>query len=436
MKLQTILAIIQQSEYDFFYIEDWLKRNKSSQMIEVEKMTPKIKLVKLLLQILSPLPLLLKIKIALYLIKPIDFLIKHSITSIAKLKLYLLKAFGLKIIAVSGSYGKTSVKHIMKYLLDSQIQVKMTPKSINTPIGIADYILNNLNFKDKLFIAELGEYYRGDITILANFVMPDYGVITPIGRQHLERMGSVEAIADTILELKNYFEDENSVIISDNNLKYSKNHHNFYGNKKNSNYQVTNVRIDRRGTEFKVTSKDLSEETLIFMPLYGEHQANNILPSLWIAQKLNLDLKTIINKCHSLPFITRRHEPQFMENNVLLLDNSYNTNPDSVKASLKLVEQLKPSKTILITMGFTELGSDSEKIHFEFGKSLVKQVNILGLIKTPNLEYIVKGFLEGGGNKKDIIIADTLDLVLEKTASFYIPNSIVLIEGGYREIYT
>lgn len=436
MKKTTLLAIIQQSEYEYKYIAEWLQRSERKQDIKIDKFSTKLKILSILLTLFSPLPLLLSIRLALTVLSPIDSIFKKVVILTAIIKLYILKIFGLKIVAISGSYGKTSVKHIMDHLLSDQIALKKTPKSINTPVGISFFILQHLNMGDRLFIAELGEYYRGDIKNLANLIKPNFGVITEIGRQHLERMGDVKTIAKTILELCDYFKNKDDLIISDINSEFIQKNISTYGLKETSNYVAHNIIVDRRGTEFDLRIDKKNRFHKIFIPLYGEHQATNLLPSFWLANKLNMNLDRLATKSFNIPQIDRRLQPFFLPNNVLLLDNSYNTNPDSFNASLKLAKELSISRLILITMGFVELGDASPKIHYDLGKKISKDVDYLYLIDSPNMEYIKLGFIENGGNKNQVFVTPNLSSALQKAAEFYIPSAVVLIEGGYREIYT
>lgn len=436
MNKKTILAIIQQSEYDYKYVKQWFDRNKKSEEIKIEKHTLKLKLVSFLLSSLFFLPILIRIKISLKLIYPFDTIIKSIIIGLASIKLFILKLLGLKVVAIAGSYAKTSTKQIISQLLSSQITVVITPKSINTPIGIAGFILNELKFSDKLFIAELGEYYKGDIKKLTEFIHPDFGIVTPIGRQHLERMGDIKIIAETILELANYFNKTENVLISDQNSNYTNKDFNYYGSNDKSIFKVFNVKVSRRGTEFSIKNEKQNKVYSVYTPLYGEHQAANCLPSFWLATKLKIDNSKVANQCYSLSYIHRRHEPTFLRDNILLLDNSYNTNPDSFKASLKLIKELNHSRLIIVTFGFIELGVSSKEIHYKLGEELAKNNIFLGLIESPNSEFIKQGYFDYNGKKDHLVSGKNLDETIKLTEKFYVPNSIILIEGGFREIYT
>lgn len=444
MTVKTALSILQQSEYDLEYFQRWYKKHRSdTEEKEPEKWTPKLKLILFLTNLFFFLPLLSKIKVSLWIINPLDYLVKKTIISLAIAKLRLLQAFGLKIVAIAGSYAKTSTKHIIFHGLKSQTKILSTPKSVNTSLGIAQVILGKLNPRQKVFLIELGEYYQGDINKLCKLVRPNYGILTPIGRQHLERMGDFETITKTFQEMIDYFDHRpNDLIVSAANKKYYKNPKlNFYGD------DISKVKISRAGTEFEIETKSQkpkarnqesaigNRKSRIFIPLYGKHQAENASACFWLASKLGLDHNQLKKDLAALPHIPHRHEPFFAEQNVLILDNGYNSNPDSVKASLALINELEPTHRIIITPGFLELGKEAEKIHANFGKELAKSVDILGLIEFPGVQVIADNFLKSGGKKSNLFFGKSQEELVEKMQSKIIPGSVLLFENGVNEVY-
>ena len=460
----TLFAILQQAEYDLKYFSQWYEKNKSeiiNPKSEIKiKWTSKLKLINFFyallpstllgINFLSPLQ---KIKISLVIIKPFEFFIRQFIYAAATAKLLTFKLLGLKVVAIAGSYAKTSTKHILYHSLKSQVSMLITPESVNTPLGIARVILKDLKPEHKLFVAELGEYYRGDISKLCRFTRPNFGILTPIGRQHLERMGSLEVIVATFTELLEYFKFDSSklLIASENEQYFGKHKLNYYGLKKkdqklkNKNilhsfprdpfgtFFILHSFISRSGTEFTVKLPD--QELKVFSPLYGEHQAANTLPAFWLAQKLKLNSQLLNSSITQLPFIPHRHQPFFTDNDVLILDNGYNSNPDSVQASLELINALQPTHRIVITPGFLELGTHADELHFLFGKQLAKKTDYLGLLNFPGQQKIIEGFIKAGGKKTNIFTGNSQAAVIAKLQSKIIKGSVILFENGVNEVY-
>ncbi len=108
----------------------------------------------------------------------------------------------MRVIAIAGSYGKTTQKHILAHMLASSHDVLWSEENFNTPLGVKQLFsgLESDRIPD-IAIIEMGEHYRGDIRELAHLVRPDISIVTGITHQHLERMGTIDAIIDTIFEL-------------------------------------------------------------------------------------------------------------------------------------------------------------------------------------------------------------------------------------------
>ncbi|HEX7017409.1 MAG TPA: Mur ligase family protein [Patescibacteria group bacterium] len=438
MNIDTVLAILQQSEYDLPRLKRWLKTRTSASTpaIEPEKWTHKLSFVKLVTQVFFFLPLLTRIALALDLLFPFEWIVRHVIYTMASIKLGYYKLRGLKVVAIAGSYGKTSTKTIIESTYSSLTPTLMTPKSINTLLGISQIILSDLKPEHKLFLVEFGEYHLHDIPQLTKFVKPHYGILTPIGRQHLELLGSFKNVLATFSHFLNYFDKKpDALLVAVENAQYFSQKLNYYGTAPQSVFRAINVKVSRAGTEFECLDHSQNATLQVFSPLFGEHQAVNTLPALWLAHKLKISQVEIIKKLRSIPYISRRHEPMFLARNVLILDNSYNTNADSVTDSLKLLNHLDPARRLIVTLGFTELGDEAEKIHYEFGRQLADQVDYVGLIEAPWTSAIIEGFTKAGGNKNHIVIGKTQTEAYEKLQQYIIPNSIVLFEGGYREVY-
>jgi UDP-N-acetylmuramoyl-tripeptide--D-alanyl-D-alanine ligase len=431
MRQTTLLAILK----DF---SRWYKDHHTEDLdLQPDKWTPKLKLIRQTMGILSFLPELQQVIWSTKIVEPIDRLIRWGYITVASIKLRWFRQRGLKVVAIAGSYGKTSTKTIMAHLLGKQQHVLVTPKSINTILGIAQVILSDLKSSHQLFVVEFGEYNANDVAQLTSFTQPDFGVVTPIGRQHLERFGTLENIVKTFEPLVSFFKlnPERLLLESDNAGYFTQiAHFPTYVYDAPSTLHLSDTRLSRQGTEFIVHYPNSTQS--VFMPLYGKHQAVNTLPSFWLAHHLNLNQDQVIKQAASLPYLDRRHQPHFGENNILILDNSYNTNPDAVTSSLALINQLDASRRLIITAGFVELGSESNTIHYHFGQQLAANVDYVGLVEAPWTSKIIEGFIDAGGKREHIAIGKDYDQALAKLSGMIIPNSIVLFEGGFREIYT
>lgn len=437
--LTTLLAILQQSEYDFEYFQRWLNEHGADKtQIEPKTWTIKLKLIKTFTNIFKILPgisLVTRIKLATSLTQPAEWLIRQNFYLRASWKLWLAKKSGLTVIAFAGSYGKTSTKKIAEHLLSQFFPTLATAKSINTPLGIAQFILKELRPSHRYLLVEMGEYYPGDISQLANFIKPKYGIVCPVGRQHLERMGSLNSIAATVLELANFLKDNQAVLIHDSLQSFSQsaNLGSWYGQSDLADWRLIKTSLSRSGTEGEIMTP--KQKFQVFSPLFGSHQLVNSLPGLWLCQKLGLDLPKAIKALGATPYVPHRHEPTFATNNVLILDNGYNSNPDSAIHSLELLKALPASRRIVVTPGFVELGQASTQLHEIFGQQLAKNCDYLAILESPASAAIEHGWLKAGGSRDRIILAETQEAAISALKEKIIPDSIILFENNLPEVY-
>jgi len=435
--LTTLLAILQQSEYDFEYFDRWYTDHQSDHVLEIKPKvwTPKLKLIAALAQALGWLPVSARLKVATSLTQPGEWLVRKLTYGRAWLKLRQAQNQGLVVVAFSGSYGKTSTKQITAHVLSQFAPTLATSKSINTPLGIAQFVLQRLKPEHQYLLVELGEYYQGDITQLGQFVKPNYGVICPVGRQHLERMGNLDTIAATILELAAVVKSPTQILIHESLRPFIKTPDlgSWYGHSPTCQWRLTSAQVTRAGTEGKLVTATQTQN--IFSPLFGEHQLVNSLPSLWLAQQLALDQTKALQALRNTPFILHRHQPIFAENEVLILDNGYNSNPDSAMASLKLLAALPASRRFVITPGFVELGAASQELHYSFGQQLAKQADFLGILESPNAKFIEQGWLAEGGRADHLVRAKSQEQAVTQLKSHFIPNSVILFENNLPEVY-
>ncbi len=432
----TLLAILQQSEYDFAYFDRWYAAHPEVEtQIEPKTWTSKLKLIQFLSQIWGFLPARTGLKLATSLTMPGEWLIRQSTYSRARVKLQAAKRRGLKVIAFAGSYGKTSTKSMAAHVLNQTAPTLTTGRSINTPLGIAQIILQELQPEHQYFLVELGEYYPGDITELCHFIQPDFGVVTPVGRQHLERMGDLTTIAKTILELAEYLKAGQRVLIHESLEPFLNGTTDwlYYGTKQQSQWRLESGSVTRAGTEGSAVSPNQTQR--VFTPLFGVHQLVNALPSLWLSQKLGLDLAAAGKKLSSIPYVPHRHEPIFAENNVLILDNGYNSNPDSAEASLQLLKELPGSHKLVVTPGFVELGPTSSELHQKFGEQLAAVADYVVILDSPDSASLKQGWLQAGGKADQIFQAKTQDAAVALLKPYLIADSVLLFENNIPEVY-
>ena len=168
--------------------------------------------------------------VAIWLLWPLDAVLKKQIVNQAKARLKGNPQ--LTVIAIAGSFGKTTMKEVLKTVLSSQYSVLSTPDSVNTPVGIARFILQHVTSNTKILIAELGEHYEGDIQELCEFLRPDISVITGINEAHLERFENLDITIATIFEAVRFSKNGAAIVLNADSAPIIENYQKYTADKK------------------------------------------------------------------------------------------------------------------------------------------------------------------------------------------------------------
>lgn len=418
-----IYQILEYKSWDFikWFLKNPFKRNlqKKHQL----EWTGKAKLLLVFsfpgfippLSLFSPIFLI----ISQILIWPLEYYQKQKILSAAKEKLAELP--NLKIVAITGSFGKTSTKDILYTLLWKKFYVVKTPKSFNTPLGVAQTILDDLKQNSDIFIAEIGAYKRGEIKNLTRMLNPKIGIITAVAPQHLERFGSLENIAKAKFELVENL-PKGSIAILNNESEWLRKlasgfkdvHTIFYGNDK--------------------ISEKLAK---ISLPLKGENHVKNFTAAAVAALNLGITLSEIKNRAKLLLPTPHRMEIKKM-GNMILIDNSFNTNPKSAESSLSLLASFKENRKIVITPGFVELGKEAAKANQEFGHEIFCLADEVIIVGENAKKDLLEGMKDINPNPKEFVYfarstQEALVLAQELTQGV---ETVVLLENDLPDQYS
>lgn len=432
--LATKLAILQQAEYEWPRFKSWLTHQNRPSTVEPKKWTPKLRSLLFLTKVFTP---IFGENAALHFWLRVltipQFLLFNFIFLLAAIKLRLLQKNGLIVVAIAGSYAKTSTKFILHHVLARDKKTLMTPDNINTPYGISQIILRTLKKDHQIFIAELGEYYPGDIVKLTKLVRPQFKILTPVGFAHLERFTTPDRLEKGLLELLTTFPHTPAIVHEANEPLIRKHqlnadHLQYYGEN-----NLHAVMISRAGTEF--STNILGKSLKLFIPLLGIHNACNSLPSLLLCDRFGIDQKTITARLRTLPHIPHRLEPTLLEQNILLLDNGYNSNPGSAAQSLSTLASLDGTQKVVITPGFVELGKEQFTANENLGTKLAKVCDYVGVIQGANQKAILSGLKKTDFDPRKIVVGVDEQEVMELLKSYIKPGAVILFENGIMDVY-
>ncbi len=346
----------------------------------------------------------------------------------------LLKFNKLTVIGVTGSYGKTTVKNFLTQILGEKYKVIMTPENINTEIGVAKFIIKN-NFSDyNIFVVEMGTYKIGEIAAVCKMVKPKIGILTVISEQHLSLLGNIKNTQTAKYELLRSLPADGLAIANSDNeycreflaeLKCKVKTFGF-NNEYSPDCLIKNTSGDEKGINFTAVIKN-GEELKISAPILGDHNSLNIAPVILIGLFLDLSPGEITNRSRQLKLPSKVLQTYLYGNN-LILDDSYNANPDGFLAALNVLAGYRDRKKIVVTRGMLELGSASRNWHETVGKKISQTADELIIIS----EDSAADLKIGAGDMK-IIIETNQDKLLKFFKKLKNQKYIILLENRLSE---
>jgi len=368
---------------------------------------------------------------------PLEFLISQSYVRDAKRKLGTFPS--LTVIGITGSSGKTTTKRILAEILSERFNVLATPASYNTALGVVRTIREHLKPIHEVLVLEMGARQRGDIEEICRLAEPRYGVLTGISEQHLETFGTIENIAQTKFELLKCLPEDGVAIVNDDDAHVRA----WSANRRCVRFGIDSDRADLRaeemqanpeGTTFVVVNKN-GERRRFRTRLLGKHNVLNILAAAAVAGELGLDLGLIARAARRVAPTEHRLEARRAAGNVIIIDDSYNSNPIGAHMALEVLGLFAGYRKVLVTPGMIELGSKEAELNRSFGLSAAGVCDEVILVGPRRTLPIREGLREGGFPEEHLHTARDLKEASHILGSVAKSDSAVLFENDLPDNY-
>jgi UDP-N-acetylmuramoyl-tripeptide--D-alanyl-D-alanine ligase len=289
--------------------------------------------------------------------------------ALGKLATHVRRHLRAKVIGVAGSNGKTSTKHLIGNVLGTRLTGTMSPKSFNNDIGVPLTVFAS-DPADDFLVLELGTNHPGEIRCLANMALPDIGVITNCGAEHLEFLGDLMGVRQENACLIEGLPGNGRLVVNgdDEELlraieRYPKKRTVTFGFKKENDLYATEVTCDNSGVRFSLNGR-----LPVFVPLLGRHTACNSLAAIAVGRRLGLSEEQIVEGLAHASGPEMRLELQEV-GGITLVNDAYNANPNSMRAALETLADLSaPGRRIAVLGDMRELGRAAERYHNELGE--------------------------------------------------------------------
>lgn len=335
-------------------------------------------------------------------------------------------ASGARVVAITGSYGKTTTKVALAHLLGAGTRVFASPASFNNRMGLARAVNEGLGDDAEVFVAEMGTYGRGEIAELCSWIPPEVAVITGIGPVHLERMGSE---AEIVAAKREILADAPIAVLSvDHPLLAA-----VAGEEENRRRVLRTSTVDRSAD---VYADPETGELLVG----GEHvgtfdrdriHAGNVASAMGAAIGLGVDPARVSARLGTLPVPDHRQTVARSERGFLIIDDTFNANPAGARAALARLARLAPDgQRVVVTPGMVELGPVQAEENRRFAAEAARVASTVIVVGRTNRDALVAG--ASGG---DVIVVPSREEAVAWVRAHLGDGDAVLYENDLPDHY-
>ena len=322
-----------------------------------------------------------------------------------------LRSVRPQVVAITGSYGKTSTKGYVAHLVSATRTVVASPKSFNNRAGLARAINEHLTPGTEVFVAEMGTYGPGEIADLCSWVTPKIGVITAIGPVHLERFGSEDRIVTAKAEI---LERAETAVLN-----------------------VDDPRLDALGREVEASGKrvircrgeDVAE-------LIGDVDAppTNVACAVAVALELGVPKDVVVSRLSSLPTADNRLTIATGSTGATIVDDTYNSNPAGTRRALATLARHSSDghQQVVVTPGMVELGNRQDDENEAFAAAAAKQASHLVVVGHSNRSALLAGAAKGDVT---VVLVETREQATAWVREHLGPGDAVLYENDLPDHY-
>ena len=343
----------------------------------------------------------------------------------------------MKIIGVTGSYGKTTTKFIITRLLAEKYTVTVTPESFNTPMGVVRTVREKMKSGTQIFVVEMGAKQVGDIKEICKLVHPTYGVITSVGPQHLDTFHSLENIVKTKFELADAVEKAGGTLfLNCDSQPVAQNKRAgavCYGTDCGNDVYYKDVTYHHGGASFTVCVA--GEEIPLTTRLLGCHNIGNITAAVAVARHFGVEIPDIQYAVSTLKPTEHRLEVKSFTRGATLIDDAYNANPQGCLEAVNVLGRFENKQKILITPGLVELGDLEEECNFNLGVRAGQVCDRIVLVGLNRSKPIADGVRSTGFAEEHLHIVASFKDAMALIAPTLDDTCVVLLENDLPDNY-
>lgn len=336
-------------------------------------------------------------------------------------------------IAITGSYGKTTIKELLATILEPHKNIASTPGNMNVLISQARWA-NKLSGNEEVLLIEFGEGEPGDIIKMARLTHPDIAVINGVAPNHLDRYRTVEAVGKDLFSISSYVKNQYIYVNTSSPAvkKFLDKDNITYAQSGIDGWKIVNVSSDIEGVSFNMKKAGTSYH--IKSQLLGRHQIGPLALCVVIAHNLGLSKSQIeAAVARTRPF-EHRMQPRKLGGG-WIIDDTYNGNLEGFLAGIKLLDELKAKKKIYVTPGLVDQAQETRRVHREIGAAIAKtDIKKVVLMKNSVTRYIEDGLVASGFRGQLEIVEDPLEFYTNMD-QYIAAGDIWLLQNDWTDNY-
>jgi len=351
----------------------------------------------------------------------------------------------LKVIGITGSFGKTTTKYVLAEILRQKFNTLMTPGSYNTTMGVTKVMRSDLKPMHDVFVVEMSAKKPGDIKELCELVKPQYGLITAIGEQHLETFKTLENITNTKNELIESLPPDGIAFFNADDIncqklaKAAKCHVVRYGIEaidSSLDYLVKDLTINEHGSNFTVVRTRDNSQAIFQTKLLGKYNIYNVLGAIALASEFGVELHDMLYPVKQLVAIPHRLALKRVGADIVFIDDAFNSNPVGSKMALEVLEQISGKRKIIITPGMIELGVKEDEYNERFGKYIAQVCDYVILVGKGQTTALQRGLLAEKYPDSALFIAADFAAAKQHLEQILQAGDVVLFENDLPDNYS
>lgn len=342
----------------------------------------------------------------------------------------------LRIIGITGSYGKTSTKYFLEQLLSTRYSVYMTPGNYNTTLGVVRAVREGLRPYHQIFLCEMGARHVGDIAEICDLVHPGMGIVTSVGPQHLETFGSLANVLSTKLELAQAVRDRGPVFLNYDSkplFNYVPHQQVISYGENGQHYRITDLSVNEEGSRFTVTDPQGAHQTFTTR-LLGRANVQNLCGAIAVSAELGIPMEQLVPAVRRLESVPHRLQ-LIRQTDLSIIDDAYNSNPEGAKNALDTLALCHGTR-IVITPGLVELGSMEQDYNRTLGAQAAASCDWLITVgESDRVTAIQEGARAAGLHRDRILSAPTVQEAMAQARALPGEGKLVLLLNDLTDNY-